>query len=182
MVDFQKCFEFEIHCSDNNPMHDRLNSGDLDFGLIESPVTDPAIFCEPWLEDELVVFASSDHPLATKTKVSMSDLVTTPWVLRERGSGARTMFNDTFSAQLSDINIAMEFRHNEPIKRAVARTFGIGCLSRRSVERELADATLIEISTPPPARMARRFYLIRRHAIQLTPAALMFWQQCLAMN
>tara|TARA_B100000123_G_scaffold261489_1_gene228736 strand:+ start:164 stop:442 length:279 start_codon:yes stop_codon:yes gene_type:complete len=92
------------------------------------------------------------------------------------------MFNDTFSAHLSDIDIAMEFRHNEPIKRAVARTVGIGCLSRRVVERELADATLIEIATPSPARMARRFYLIRRHATQLTPAALMFWQQCLVMH
>ena len=92
------------------------------------------------------------------------------------------MFNDTFSAHLSDIDIVMEFRHNAPIKRAVARTVGIGCLSRRVVERELADATLIEIATPNPARMARRFYLIRRHATQLPPAALMFWQQCLVMH
>ena len=92
------------------------------------------------------------------------------------------MFNDTFSANLSDIDITMEFRHNEPIKRAVERTVGVGCLSRRIVDRELADATLIEISTPPLAKMARRFYLIRRRATQLTPAALMFWQQCLAMS
>ena len=95
---------------------------------------------------------------------------------------ARSMFNDPFSAHLNGIDIAMEFRHNEPIKRAVARTVGIGCLSRRVLERELADATLIEINTPPPAKMARRFYLIRRHASQLPPAAMMFWQQCLAMQ
>ena len=185
MVDFQQqhpSVEIRI-TSDNSPgITDRLTSGELDFGLIESPVTDPSILCAPWLEDELVVFASPDHALAKKTKASMTDLVTTPWVLRERGSGARNMFNDTFSTHLNEIGIAMEFRHNEPIKRAVARTVGIGCLSRRVVERELADATLIEISTPPPARMARRFYLIRRHATQLPPAALTFWQQCLAMQ
>ena len=185
MVDFQQqhpSVEIRI-TSDNSPgITDRLTSGELDFGLIESPVTDPSILCAPWLEDELVVFASPDHPISKKTKASMTDLVTTPWVLRERGSGARNMFNDTFSTHLNEIGIAMEFRHNEPIKRAVARTVGIGCLSRRVVERELADATLIEISTPPPARMARRFYLIRRHATQLPPAALTFWQQCLAMQ
>jgi DNA-binding transcriptional LysR family regulator len=185
MVDFQQQYpSVEIRItSDNSPgVTDRLTSGELDFGLVESPVTDPTILCAPWLEDELVVFASPDHPLARKTKASITALVTTPWVLRERGSGARSMFNDTFSAHLNDIDIAMEFRHNEPIKRAVARTVGIGCLSRRVVERELADATLIEISTPPPTRMARRFYLIRRRATQLPPAALMFWQQCLAMQ
>ena len=185
MVDFQTqhpTVEIRI-TSDNSPgITDRLISGDLDFGLIESPVTDPAILCSPWLEDELVVFASPDHPLASKTKVSINDLVTTPWVLRESGSGARSMFNETFSAHLNDIDIAMEFRHNEPIKRAVARTVGIGCLSRRVVERELADATLIQITTPPPARMARHFYLIRRHTTQLPHAALKFWQQCLAMQ
>ena len=185
MVDFQQQHpNVEIRItSDNSPgITDRLTSGELDFGLIESPVTDPSILCAPWLEDELVVFASPDHPLAKKTKSSMTDLVTTPWVLRERGSGARNMFNDTFATHLNDIDIAMEYRHNEPIKRAVERTVGIGCLSRRVVERELADATLIEISTPPPARMARRFYLIRRHATHLPPAALTFWQQCLAMQ
>ena len=185
MVDFQQqhpSVEIRI-TSDNSPgITDRLTSGELDFGLIESPVTDPSILCAPWLEDELVVFASPDHPLAKKTKASMTDLVTTPWVLRERGSGARNMFNDTFSTHLNEIGIAMEFRHNEPIKRAVARAVGIGCLSRRVVDRELADATLIEVATPPPARMARRFYLIRRHATRLPPAALTFWQQCLAMQ
>ena len=185
MVDFQKQLpSVEIRItSDNSPgITDRLAAGDLDFGLIESPVADPTIFCTPWLEDELVVCASPDHPLAVKAEASMNDLVTTPWVLRERGSGARSMFNDTFSAHLNGIDIAMEFRHNEPIKRAVARTVGSGCLSRRVLERELADATLIEINTPPSAKMARRFYLIRRHASQLPPAAMMFWQQCRAMQ
>ena len=185
MVDFQKQHpNVEIRItSDNSPgITERLASGDLDFGLIESPVTDPAILCAPWLEDELVIFSSPDHPLGKKDPVLMSDLVTTPWVLRERGSGARNMFNETFAAHVNTIDIAMEFRHNEPIKRAVARNVGIGCLSRRVLERELADATLIEIDTPPPARMARRFHLIRRHTTSLPPGALMFWQQCLAMQ
>ena len=45
-------------------------AGDLDFGLIESPVTDPCDFmCAPWLEDELVIFSSPDHPLGKKDQV-----------------------------------------------------------------------------------------------------------------
>ena len=82
MVDFQKQHpNVEIRItSDNSPgITERLASGDLDFGLIESPVTDPAILCAPWLEDELVIFSSPDHPLGKKDQVVMRDLATTPW-------------------------------------------------------------------------------------------------------
>ena len=156
MVDFQKQHpNIEIRItSDNSPgITERLASGDLDFGLIESPVTDPAILCAPWLEDELVIFSSPDHPLGKKDQVLMSDLVTTPCVLRERGSGARNMFNETFAAHVNTIDIAMEFRHNEPIKRAVARNVGIGCLSKKPF-LALGMSFFPALLAAPPTRMA----------------------------
>ena len=47
------------------------------------------------------------------------------------------MFNETFSAHLNNIDIAMEFRHNEPIKRAVARTLALAAC-RDVSQREIS--------------------------------------------
>lgn len=185
VVDFQRAnndVQIEIN-SDNSPgVIDSVINNAVDFGLIESSVEDPRVVVKRWLEDELVVFASPEHPLVEKGKISIVDLEHTPWVLRELGSGARTVFNDTFRSALPDLRIAMEFRHNEPIKRAVAKGVGIGCLSGRVLERELMDGTLVALSIPKERRMPRRLAMIRRQDTVLSAAAQAFWGECLAMR
>lgn len=185
MVDFQKehaNVDIEIN-SDNSPgIIDSVIEGNVDFGLIESSVDDPRVLVEAWLQDELVVFASPDHPLVRQGRASVLELERAAWVLRELGSGARSVFNDTFRGALASLQIAMEFRHNEPIKRAVARGVGVGCLSARVLERELIDGTLVALKTPEARKMPRRLAMIRRRDGVLSAPAQAFWQQCLAMR
>jgi DNA-binding transcriptional LysR family regulator len=185
MVDFQKehaNVDIEIN-SDNSPgIIDSVIEGNVDFGLIESSVDDPRVLVEAWLQDELVVFASPDHPLVRQGRASVLELERAAWVLRELGSGARSVFNDTFRGALASLQIAMEFRHNEPIKRAVAKGVGVGCLSARVLERELIDGTLVALKTPEARKMPRRLAMIRRRDGVLSAPAQAFWQQCLAMR
>ena len=185
MVDFQRTHtsvEIEIS-SDNSPgIIESVIAGSVDFGLIESSVDDPRITVERWLDDELVVFASPEHPLVSKNRSSVDDLEQAHWVLRELGSGARTVFNDTFRGALPNIKVAMEFRHNEPIKRAVARGVGIGCLSARVLERELMDGTLVALNIPESRKMPRHLAMIKRKDSVLSAPAKAFWRQCLAMR
>ena len=185
MVDFQKehaNVDIEIN-SDNSPgIIDSVIEGNVDFGLIESSVDDPRVLVEAWLQDELVVFASPDHPLVRQGRASVLELERAAWVLRELGSGARSVFNDTFRGALANLQIAMEFRHNEPIKRAVAKGVGVGCLSARVLERELIDGTLVALKTPEERKMPRRLAMIRRRDGVLSAPAQAFWQQCLAMR
>ena len=185
MVDFQKAHasvDIEIN-SDNSPgIIDSVIEGNVDFGLIESSVDDPRVLVEAWLQDELVVFASPDHPLVRQGRASVLELERAAWVLRELGSGARSVFNDTFRGALASLQIAMEFRHNEPIKRAVAKGVGVGCLSARVLERELIDCTLVALKTPEARKMPRRLAMIRRRDGVLSAPAQAFWQQCLAMR
>ena len=185
MVDFQKAHasvDIEIN-SDNSPgIIDSVIEGNVDFGLIESSVDDPRVLVEAWLQDELVVFASPDHPLVRQGRASVLELERAAWVLRELGSGARSVFNDTFRGALANLQIAMEFRHNEPIKRAVAKGVGVGCLSARVLERELIDGTLVALKTPEERKMPRRLAMIQRRDGVLSAPAQAFWQQCLAMR
>ena len=60
----------------------------VDFGLIEGPCHAADIIAEPWLEDELVVFAAPNSPLLAG-EVTLQQLAEAPWILREHGSGTR---------------------------------------------------------------------------------------------
>jgi DNA-binding transcriptional LysR family regulator len=56
----------------------------VDIGLIEGPCHNVDIIAEPWLEDELVVFASPASSLL-QGEVTLERLAQAQWILREQG-------------------------------------------------------------------------------------------------
>ena len=58
----------------------------VDIGLMKVPSHAADIIAEPWLEDELVVFAAPDPPLLAG-EVTLQRLAEAPWILREHGPG-----------------------------------------------------------------------------------------------
>jgi DNA-binding transcriptional LysR family regulator len=133
---------------------------EVDLGMIESETSHKSLQVIPWIEDELVVFCSSQHPLAGKTRITSGDLTKAKWILREPDSGARQSFDRAFGSLISDVNIYMEFRHNEAIKRAVESGLGIGCLSMTALKTNFKDGSLVPLNIPKQHRMKRRFYII----------------------
>ena len=103
---------------------------EVDIGMIEGEVQHRDLELIPWRGDELVVFCAADHPLAKKKVLRTADIKAADWILREPDSGARHTFERALAGLLPDINIFLEFKHNEAIKNAVESGLGIGCLSR----------------------------------------------------
>ena len=131
----------------------------VDLGLIEGPCHMPELVTQPWLEDELVVFAAPDNPLAHQPP-TLEALANAPWILRERGSGTREVLDHLLLAHLPHFQLVMELGNSEAIKHAVRHGIGISCLSRRVVAEQLASGALVELPVPlPPLR--RTLYLIR---------------------
>jgi len=73
---------------------------------------------------------------------------TAHWIMREKGSGTREIFETAMYAKGIKCSIAMELGHTEAIKIAVEAGLGVGCLSRMAVKRELENGWLIEINSP----------------------------------
>jgi DNA-binding transcriptional LysR family regulator len=120
----------------------------LDFGLIEGSFLHPDVDTIHWVDDELVVFASANHPLAKRAALSIDDLIGEPWILREAGSGTRQVFDANFRHRLADLNIALELEHTEAIKRAVASNIGIGCISRLALLDDFKQGSLVPLHVP----------------------------------
>src|SRR5690606_21035880 len=89
-----------------------------DFGLIEGDSQHPDLEISPWVDDELVIFAAPDHPLARCKQISLEDVTKEAWILREAGSGTRQVSNAAFRHVLHKLDIRLELEHTEAIKRA----------------------------------------------------------------
>jgi DNA-binding transcriptional LysR family regulator len=123
----------------------------------------------------LIVFCAADHPLAKKKTLTNKDIKEAPWILREPDSGARRTFDRALAGLLPDLDIYLEFRHNEAIKNAVESGLGIGCLSRIVLEKDFARGDLVPL-TLPRRNMRRTFYFAlprKRYRVQ----SVEYWMQ-----
>lgn len=133
---------------------------EVDVGMVETAVNHSDLDLIPLQQDELRVFCSPDHPLAKKRRISDSDLASARWILREAESGARQTFERTFINALPGLDIYLEFRHNEAIKRAVESGLGIGCLSEIVLQSNIREGSLIPLKLPKKYQMKRTFYFV----------------------
>lgn len=148
----------------------------VDLGLIEGPCHMPELVTQPWLEDELVVFAAPDNPLAQQS-LTLEALASAPWILRERGSGTREVLDHLLLAHMPNFQLVMELGNSEAIKHAVRHGIGISCLSRRVVEEQLASGVLVELKIPLPP-LKRTLYLIHHRQKHISNALQRFLSYC----
>ena len=146
---------------------------ELDMGMIEGEFRHPELETLHWRADELVVFAAPGHPLASNTALADEDLVSLPWIVRERGSGTRQTFDRAMHGLLPDLDISMELQHTEAIKRAVEAGLGVGCLSRISLSDAFRRGSLIPLNVPG-RNFHRELYLIT-HRKKFHGVALRRW-------
>ena len=152
---------------------EQVASFELDMGLIEGELQHPDLDIVHWRLDELVVFAAPDHPLAQTSALSDQDLLTLPWIVRERGSGTRQAFDRAMHGILPDLHIAMELQHTEAIKRAVEAGLGVGCLSQICLSEAFKHGTLVPLAIPE--RDFRREWYLITHRDKFHSAALKEW-------
>ncbi len=130
---------------------------EVEIGMIEGEVQHRELELIPWREDELVVFCAANHPLARKKVLRTKDIKDARWIMREPDSGARHTFERALTGLLPDINIYLEFKHNEAIKNAVESGLGIGCLSQIVLQKNFANGDLVPLNLPK-RDMRRTFY------------------------
>ena len=154
---------------------------ELDLGLIEGACHHPDLETQAWVSDELMVFAPPDHPLARRRKVSVAELMRETWILREKGSGTREVFEQALRNFHVEPTIRLELEHTEAIKRAVESGLGLGCISRLALKEAFRRGSLAPIHTPDLDLQRNFQFLWHRHKYQ-TSALREFLTACLAMS
>jgi DNA-binding transcriptional LysR family regulator len=166
-----------LHVANTHSIVDQILRYELDIGLIEGEAYEPDLLLEPWLDDALVVFCATRHPLAKAGTVDDARLTEQKWIVREQGSGTRALFDRVIARALPGLHVQLELEHTEAIKRAVESGLGVGCLSRLSLREAFRRGSLIEIGTPQ-FDLSRHFYFARHRQRQISPAAQSFIALC----
>lgn len=118
-----------------------------DAGWIEGLSRHPDLRSFPWREDRLVIIASPNHRLAGR-RATAAALAETRWVLREKGSGTRAVFEDAIAGKFRLAEVPIELGGIGAIKRAVMAGGGLSCISRSTVELELRARQLRLVYAP----------------------------------
>ncbi len=167
----------ELAVQNTSTIIDQVAHFKLDLGLIEGDSHHPDLQITPWVDDELVIFAAPDHRLANKKNLSLQDLADESWILRERGSGTRQVFEAAMRHQLTNMKVLLELEHTEAIKRAVESGLGIGCISRLALKDAFRRGSLIPLEIHG-LDLKRRFNFVLHKQKFLTAGISSFLRLC----
>lgn len=171
--------EAEISLDVGNTRHviESVRQFTCDIGFIEGFCHDPDIDVLPWIDDELVVFTSPQHPLASAKVLTPDALSHAQWILREPGSGTREVFDNAVAGKLVGLKVRLELSHTEAIRRAVEANIGLGCASRMTLQ-EAHDAGRIVILKTPFLDLRRSLFVLRHKSKYTTRGLRRFLAAC----
>jgi LysR family transcriptional regulator, low CO2-responsive transcriptional regulator len=110
-------------------------------------------------DNEFVLITAPEDPLARRRWVSVEELAARPWLLREPGSGTRTLVEE-FLAGRGIQPTLLTLGSNGAIKQAARAGLGVALQSRAAVELELELGLLGTIS-PRGGLPERRWHVVR---------------------
>jgi hypothetical protein len=151
--------------------------------------------------DRLLLVVGSSHPWASRRSVKGPDLLAAEWVLRERGSGTRSEFEDALArcaVSADRLYVVLELPSNEAVRMAVEAGAGATVISRLAVQPSLrgapesscvrsararlhsaaASRALLQQGGAGPAERDQRLQTARRHEVVIRNRAA--WLSCLA--
>ncbi len=126
-------------------------TGQFDLGLVEGEVK-PAL--KTSLEEEIVgsdrllIVVGKSHPWFERTKISLTELYTTDWVMREPGSGTQQRFEEAlqnWGIEITELNIILVLNSGEMVKAVIENGVGATAISELMVKKELQLDTLRSI-------------------------------------
>lgn len=158
--------DIEQHVADNT----------VDLGLIEAQPARADICAEPFMEDSLCAVVPPHHPLAVQETVALAQLAAEPFLLREKGSGARELLEAALAMQGLSVQPRLESTSTQAILQGVAAGFGVAVLPCLLVERDRKEGLVRAVPLDKPLR--RNLNIIYHKSKYLSPAMRAFIALC----
>lgn len=155
--------ELKLIIGNSEQVANAIREGMADTGFIEGEITDPVLHKESVATDQMITVVGADHPWAQCTTLPLENLADSFWILRERGSGTRSVFEQYLRDRNYDpalLPLALELPSNEAICSALTAGNYATVLSALAARPHLAAGTLQQAPfTLPP----RHFWLLTHH-------------------
>lgn len=166
--------ELFLDIANASEIQERLLLNSIEIGIIEGAVTHHELFKSIWRQDELVLITASASPLAEKEHLTLEDIYSEPLILREPGSGTRTVLEEAITGRgLQPFVPFMELGSTEAIKKAVAAGLGVSFVSEHTIQLELTVGLLKRVPLVN-FTLTRLLYIVYPKQKRLSKAAHVF--------
>ena len=139
-----------------------LVRNELDLGFVGAQLSSEELELKPLVEDEIVCFTSPSHRLAKGRHIAPSSLEEEMWIIREKGSATRRLFEDWLSSGNGTIRKAIELTCPETCKALVQAGIGISFMSIHGLRSEIRARRLVRV--PVTGMSLKRPIFLARHS------------------
>jgi len=146
----------------------RIVRNELDIAFVGGHPVNTSLRIEPVLDDNIVCFCGQSHPLSRRRRVSAAALSDELWVLRERGSATRQLFEKRWAALDGEIRRTLELPSPEGIKALVGAGIGVSFISVCALQDETSQRRLHKLAIDG-LRLSRPIYAVRHPAKYESP-------------
>lgn len=132
-----------------------IEQGTAELGFVEGSVEDTHLESRRVARDQLVVVVGPEHPWTGRSRLAPADLLETDWVLREPGSGTRSVFEEALGRHGVDptaLRVQLELPSNEAVRAAVEAGMGASALSASVAAPSLEAGLLHKVAFRLPER------------------------------
>jgi DNA-binding transcriptional LysR family regulator len=168
--------QIEIRASIGNTaqVETAVESRTTELGFVEGPVHSAQLTSTTVARDQIIVVVAPDHELLKRKRLAPADLTEVDWVLRERGSGTRSVFEEAL-AQLGlaarSLRIALELPSNEAVRSAAEAGLGAAVISASVAAPSIEAGLIQQVEFRLPER---QFYVLMHRDRQPSRAARTF--------
>lgn len=143
----QQPTEVTMTATNSSRVAELVGSGEVVLGFVEGPEAPRGLRRRLVGTDELVVVVGPGHPWASRSRrrVSAETLAATPLVVRELGSGTRTVLERAL-AGLPQAPPALELSSTASVRAAVAAGAGPAAVGAHAVRDDLATGRLVRVT------------------------------------
>jgi DNA-binding transcriptional LysR family regulator len=159
-----------IYRSRLNEIPRQVIDREVDVGFVKE---EPAFHELQWTEvhsDQMVLIASTRHPLVARTHVRVEDLANEPFVLHHLCASTTEMIHRVFEQHRTHLRVVAELWSFENIKSFVREDVGMAIVPGVTVRDELRDGLLARVHVPE-LEIPRRTLMIYREQGYLSDSA-----------
>lgn len=145
----QQPTEITMTATNTERVVELVEAGEVALGFVEGPEAPRGLRRRLVGTDELVVVVGPGHPWTQRSRrrVSAETLAATPLVVREAGSGTRTVLERALSrAGLVQVAPALELSSTASVRAAVAAGAGPAAVGAHAVRDDLATGRLVRVT------------------------------------
>lgn len=174
VASFRKDFpqiRVEIRISDSKGACSDVVAGRVELGFVGAVFEADEIEVRHFGSDELVLVVPNNAEWRNIESITLSELITMPFLAREMGSGTRRALEKMLGYSVDNFNVVGCFGSTGAIKEAIKANIGVSILSILAVAAEIAGGLLRTVRIENMESMKRGFYVVNNKKLSLSPAA-----------